>query len=380
MMWTPESWYRDARKIAEGKAKHLRDHAQMVITNMLRLVPQVPRAEVLEKLKQFNRQRLEALPDLARYPELRGMRDLVDAAWRGTRDGAEMDEDTWAASCSGIEFHQRFIVGGRLTPQRAHCSYIYFPTSEVGPILANNLDSCPEEPFMQPLWPAISEHLILGAVSSGVFLDEESPEIFPAPVYQLVARYCRTTEEAVEMFTRYNHFWGPCNLLLVDRNHKVAMIEKSSCRIGVRYSPDGFGFITAMTQEHPEIRRYVDTKKKQSLEARNLPTPCADTVYWNLQDQRLVLMNELLNEARKNPSIETLRRMIQFRDPKRGNVCGNGEVPFPEGPPLEHTLRTSIWRLRHGTALWWARDSKTGKPSFENPMPDVNYSNVWKWD
>src|SRR5688500_6321730 len=98
-IWTPDSWYRDAREEAEKRPEHYRGHAAMWLDTVLKGVPDVPRARVVEELKKFNRERLDALPDLKKYPELRGMRELVEAGWRGTRDGARMDDDTWASAC-----------------------------------------------------------------------------------------------------------------------------------------------------------------------------------------------------------------------------------------------------------------------------------------
>ena len=146
-----------------------------------------------------------------------------------------------------------------------------------------------------------------GGVSSGVFLDEESPEIFPAPVAKLVARYCRNADEAVEMLSRYNYFWGPGNMLIADRQHRVAMIEKSACRIGVRWGQDGFGFVTAMTAEHPEMNKFLADRRAASLPARGLKAPCADTRYWEAQDKRRAIINRLLDEARQAPTLEKLR-------------------------------------------------------------------------
>ncbi len=381
MTWTVESWYAEAKSEAESRRALTQSLADIWFKTLQRGMPEASREEIGQRVIEFDRQRMDAVPDLKKYPELRGMRELMTAAHRGLRDGAGLSETDAAAIRSAATFYHRFISGGRKPSgsAKAQCSYVYFPTSEVGPILANNLDSSPEEKFGEPHWPAASEHLIFGGVSSGVFFDELSPEIFPAPVHKLVARYCRNTDEAVEMFTRYNLFWGPGNMLVVDREHKLAMVEKSSCRIGVRRG-EGFGFITAMTQQHPEMRAYVRSKRAESLVRRNLPNPCHDTIYWDAQDRRGDLMTQLLEEAKAKPSVEALRKIIQFRDPKRGNVAGNGEVLSPGGPPSEHTLRTSLWLLREGRAMWWARDEQTGKPSFENRMPDVTFENVWRWD
>jgi hypothetical protein len=87
-------------------------------------------------------------------------------------------------------------------------------------------------------------------------------------------------------------------------------------------------------------------------------------------------MEELLAEARGEPTLEKMRRIIQFRDPRRGLVCYDGE-PLPGGTPVEHTLRTAIWLLGEGRAQWWARED--GRPSFENRKEDIVFSDVLSW-
>lgn len=375
-MWTIESAYEEARKAAEGDAERIRRMADFMMSRYQGWMPGKSETEVADILNRSTAERLAAVPDLRRYPELRGMRELVQAGWRGVRDGAGLNDRQWAVHCNGRFYYVRHLASRQRPP--SNCSYVFFPHSDHGPILANNLDSSPDEPFGPPSWPAISEHLILGGVSSGVFFDEESPEIFPAPVFKLVARYCRNTDEAVEMLTRYNHFWGPGNLIVIDRTRDVAMIEKSACRIGVRKSRDGFGFITACTAEEPGMQAYLADRRAYSLKARGLPPDCADTLYWAGAERRRMLMNALLEEARANPTLETLRRIIQFRDPARGQVCYNGEELYPGGTRLEFTLRTQIWLLREGRALWWAKDGDT--PSYENRKPDVVFKDVFLWD
>lgn len=375
-MWTVTSWYEEARRNAERDREQIRKMADFRLQIAEQGIPGKSRAEIGRILEKFNQERLNAVPDLNRYPELRGMRELVEAEWRGTRDGAQLTAEQWAATCDGGFYGHRYIASGRKPP--TGCSYVYFPRSDHGPILANNLDSSPQEPFGTPEWPALNEHLIAGGVSSGIFNDEESPEIFPAPVYKLVGRYCRSTAEGVEMMQRYNYFWGPGNRILIDRNQDVAMIEKSACRIGVRRSSDGFGFITAMTAEEPAMNAFLADRRACSLKARKLPPDCDDTIYWRGADKRRALMNELLDEGRKEPTLEKLRQIIQFRDPRRGLVCYNGEPLRPGGSPVEHTIRTSIWLLREGRAMWWALEGDT--PSFENRKEDIHYKDVLRWD
>jgi len=375
-MWTVESWYRDA--FAQAKAvPQIRDRAEHILHTYMASMPGETRASVGRILTDYNNQRLAAVPDYGTYPELRGMPELIAASWRGARDGGAMDEAQAAVNAGGLFYYHRVLSGG-LAKQAAHCSVVYFHTSDHGALLGVNLDTVPSEPYGPPDWPLMNEHLVCGGVSSGVFLDEESPEIFPAPVMTLVGRYCRTAEEAAEMLTRYNYFWGPGNLLIADRNGHVAMIEKTACRIAVRMSTDGFGFVTAMTAEDPEMNAYLADRRAASVVARGLPDPCADTRYWDAQDNRRAIMNRLLTEAQQHPTLDAMRGIMQYRG-EDGVVCDNGDVLFPGDPPIEFTIKTHIVCLGEARAVWWTRVNETGTPSWENPRPEVTFQNVLCW-
>jgi hypothetical protein len=375
-MWTIQSWYDDGYRAAKA-SPHMRDRAEHLLRTYAKVMPGETRESIGRVLAEHNRKRLAATPDLTTYPELRGLREFIAAGWRGTRDGAEMDEAQAAAAADGLNYmHREFYA--KLTPSPACCSVVYYHASDHGALLGVNLDTDIHEPYGPPEWPLHNEHLVCGGVSSGVFLDEVSPEIFPAPVFTLMERYSRTAEEAVELLTRYKLFWGPGNFLVADRKGRVAMIEKSACRIGVRWSHDGFGFVTAMTAEHPEMHAYLEDRRQASLAPRGLTAPCADTRYWALQDTRRAIMNRLLDAARKAPTLESLRALMQYRGPD-GMVCDNGDVLSPGDPPLEFTIKTQIVCLSEGRALWWTRDNETGAPSWEHPMPEVTFTDVLLW-
>lgn len=374
-MWRTKDWYEQQRAHAAKNKSLIQNRAGLYLSTTAKQLPDEPREEVVKRLQKSNEARLNSAPSFATYPELRGMRELIQADWQGSRDGAELSDDLYAAWCDALHYYHRHLTLGHAEP--LGCTYIYYPETEQGPALAHNLDSSPTEAFGAPGWPAVSEHLIFGNVSSGIFMDEQSPEIFPVPVYKLLSRYCTSTDDAVELLTRYKHFWGPCNAIVIDRNHNVAMVEKSACRIGVRRSPDGFGFITAMTAEEPEMKAYLADRRSASIKARNLPDDCVDAKYWQKQDQRRELMNELLEEGRKNPTVEGLRAFIQHRSSK-GNVCVNADPIFEGGPTVEYTLKSEIWLLKQGKAMWWAKEGVT--PSFENRKADIDYKDVLLWE
>jgi hypothetical protein len=381
-MWTKQQWYDDAFREAQASRSRIVGMTALWLGTLTKAMPGVPKEEILRRVAAFSEQRLAAAPDPFKYPETRGLRDLLLSGQAGRVAGAELNPEQAILDAGANVFYHKMLMSGRYQRETAQCSYVYFGDSDHGPLLANNLDSSPNEPFLPPTWPMLNENLIFGTVSSGVFGDEESPELFPVPVPKLVARYARTTMEAVEILQRYKDFWGPCNALLVDREHRLAMIEKTSCRIAVRYAY-GYGYITAMAQGDAGMKAYIAERRTASLAARNLsPFDNDDIVYWAAQDQRHLLMRELLDQNRANPTLSGLQRLMQFRSPDRGNVAGNGEaIRFgrPGTAHFEHTLKTSIWLLGKGQAKWWAREAATGKPSWECPQPDVTFPGVLAW-
>jgi hypothetical protein len=152
------------------------------------------------------------------------------------------------------------------------------------------------------------------------------------------------------------------------------MIEKSRCRIGVRRSHDGFGYVTAMTMAEPAMNAYLADRRATSLTVRGLPAECDDTAYWREADHRRALLDALLDEARQKPTLDGLRRIMQHRS-ERGRVSYEGDRLRPDGPPAEHTLRTAIWVLNEGRIVWWKTDGST--PVSANPMPDVTDAGTW---
>lgn len=378
MMWTPQGWYEDGLADGRAQGEFTRARADHVLNIHRSVMDGIDREEVGRILAQSNQERMDAVPDFGQYPELRGMPEMLLAEQQGVRDGAELDDAQAAAWFNGLFFYNREVLPGKWKP-RARCSVIFVPDSDHGPLFGANLDSSPDEPFGPPQWPSNgNEHLVIGGVSSGLDMDEQSPEVFPAPVLKLVGRYCHCTDQAVEMLTRYNLFWGPCNRIVADRNGRTAMIEKTSCRIAVRWSEDGAGFVTAMTAEDPEMRAFLADRRAASLKQRGLSDPCSDTRYWALQDQRRLLMNRLMEDVRCDPTLDGVRGMLQYRG-EDGFTCANGDVIHPGDAPLEHTLCTWVTSLSEGRSWWWARDKHRDIPSWENPQEQVVHEDVLTW-
>ncbi len=123
---------------------------------------------------------------------------------------------------------------------------------------------------------------------------------------------------------------------------------------------------------------YVAERRAASLVARGLRNPCNDTRYWAAQDTRREIMNRLLGEAKREPTLEEMRALIQYRGPD-GFVCDNGDVLYLGDQPIEYTVKTQIFCLAEGRALWWTRDNQRNTPSWQNRREDVTFRNVWLW-
>jgi hypothetical protein len=378
-MWSPQTWYEEAKRSAAACAPQVRQRADFTIDLYRPHFPKESDAQILKRLKDYADARLDAAPSFTQYPELRGVRELILAQAKGTQEGAAMTDAQLILWRDSNAYYHRFIATGKLEKPVAKCSAVFFPDSDQGALYGSNLDTGLGEGFGPPNWPMQNEFLVCGGVSSGVFLDEESPEIFPAPVFAIMSRYARNADEAVEILTRYNHFWGPGNLIVADRNRRTAMIEKTACRIATRWSPDGYGFVTAMVQNDPDLKKYVTEKKYASLAPRGLdPNNCDDVAYWALQEKRNIFQQEMLDQARKAPTLEWMRKMLQSRDPVKGFCAGDGEPCRPGVPgtsQLEYTLTTKIILLDKRKSKWWARDNAKAIPSWDNPQPDYAFDN-----
>ena len=91
-MWTIEQWYRDAYNEAAANPVHVRDHAALWLRNCTHYTPDLDPAFVERELIKFHKSRLDAVPSFTKYPELRGIRELTAAAWRGGQEGAKLSD------------------------------------------------------------------------------------------------------------------------------------------------------------------------------------------------------------------------------------------------------------------------------------------------
>jgi len=166
-MWTTQSWYNEALTTARRDAPRVKAMAEHLLRTYEQALPGQSRPDIGRLLADCSQRRLKAVPDLAQYPELRGMPELIAAAWRGTQEGAGLD-DVHAAVYNGGLWYIHREVYRKASRQPAHCTWVYFGRSDHGPIMGNNLDTSPDEPYGPPELPMLNEHLVYGGVSSGI--------------------------------------------------------------------------------------------------------------------------------------------------------------------------------------------------------------------
>ena len=120
------------------------------------------------------------------------------------------------------------------------------------------------------------------------FEEDRDEAIFPVPVLTMVQNLCTTTEEAVEMLSRYNDYWGPCNCVVGDAQGNGALFEKSKYQYSLRTAKDEPLTSTYGGCDDEEMRRLCDT----------------DNPLFKYYERRVSVMREILAEGEANGGID----------------------------------------------------------------------------
>ncbi len=319
----------------------------------------LPEDEAVRRVVADYERRLDALPPLSEYPELKGMRECVAAYNDGMAEGAGVTLEDVILSAN---YRHAITVGLGRKPQTTvptlagapGCTLVYFPRSDRGPLVANNNDGTIRWAHTnQPDWIVANRAgIMVGTVSSGVFDDEVSPQQFPAPVFLMVNEMCGTTSEAVDLLTRLNLFWEPCNTLIADRHGDSTIIEKSACRYGARKSADGFSATTEMSAEEPVYKAYLWETRERSLRARGLNQDSADWAYWKACERRSARLLKMTEEASEAPTYEKMEQIIYNHTGSPDQIHMDGSKCHPDQEAGEWSIRTVIWVVHEQAAQY----------------------------
>lgn len=336
--------------------------------------------EALRRTIASYKTRLDSLPAAAKYPELQGMRGCVEAYNQGLAHGTGVSLDDIIVRANFIHMITDSLRVSAPSPahpdQTPGCTLVYFPHSDRGPLLANNQDGLASHVHRIPPPPIVANRagLIVGTVSSGLYDDEISPEPFPAPVYLMLYELCSTTSQAIDLLTRLNLFWGPNNTLIADRHGQSAVIEKSTCRFGLRQSSDGFSATTEMSAEDPAYKNYLWQTRERSLIPRKLGRDSVDWAYWKTCERRSARLLKLVEKARKKPTFSAIEEIIYDHDGLPEQIHMDGGKCHPEQEHTEWSIRSTIWVLsENGAQVSFAdpprssRDTPREWVTFEQP-------------
>jgi hypothetical protein len=339
--------------------------------------PSSAKLDLAQELIALDKARLNATPSLVKFPETRGWADIIAARRKGFQDATGVDalglayffNAAWFVMCRLMTRHL-----GAFTPT-SNCTAVFIRDSrEGGPLYGRNWDM-PNIPGLdlQPprRGPDGVRRLWSKGVSCGTMCDEEPTEIFPINAWEVLPEDCRKLPDVVAFLTRYVEFWSPHNGVIVDEDLNSVAFEKSTCRVGWRYSPDGSACVTACAQIIPEMKAHRDACHAKSLKARNFDHTSPDWHYWTGCEKRYHRLMKLVSEiAGSNPSLEDLGRiMTDHAVPYPDRVCISGGSCHPDIPVevTEWTMRSRAAVL-HGPnrrTLFWRVEGK--QPCYENP-------------
>jgi len=315
------------------------------------------------EIETLDQQRLEAEPDYNKYAELKGMKELYLAERKGFIEGAGCGRSEMA-----FHFSWSWFVSRRLNTRyigtglpASNCTGVFFREGEEGPMAGRNNDDNkrPYYKFAPPTTgPDGVRRLINSGVSSAVLCDEEPEEIFPAQPWELMpGEYHKDVKKVVDFLQRYNEFWGPCNTVIVDENLNSVAIEKSNCRMGVRWPKKGASAVTACSYLIPGMKEFKWDRQYLSLKLRGWNEDSSDYVYWvgcDTRYQRLLELVEKLEE--EGPTLWRLANiMTDHAVPFPDRICLAGERGHPKDIDVNWTLTSSSTVLEGPTrrSLYW---------------------------
>ena len=240
------------------------------------------RENALAYAEWLHQRMMEALPDLGKFPELRGMDQYLDDEVRGIAEGAQT---TVAEVC--LRRYWREVMwhacGHPPGASGAACSEIVLFDAEGNFLVGKGWDDIltwydpkdfqsPPKEFELSLnrqadgrgysyVASVNEKGLAWEQGGGPLYLEPRPEDirFPVPMVDLLLRHCATTDEVVELMTRYEDYWGPCNSVAVDAEGHTALFEKSWSRLHLTRGRGQPIFTTYGGCEAPEMQELVDT-------------------------------------------------------------------------------------------------------------------------
>ena len=318
-------------KWIENVAEHPNRRWPRPLDTVLKDLKSYRHDDLLIHASLLHRQKMDALPDLKLFPELRGMDQYIDETARGFADGAGIDVREVYLDRYWKEMMFFIIKGKRLANDPGTCSEHWFPDTPEGPLLGKGWDDVEawyrDDHFRPPPDPAPEPAVVQVPIGikgrgyrrfatcneagfcleqgGGAAYENESEidrVLFPAPVNEMIWSRCATVMEALEMLTRYNVYWGPCNMVIGDADGNGAVLEKSKYNYAVRMSSRNVLVTTYGGCDDPHMRDLCDTS----------------TSLFEYYDRRIEVMRQIVDEAEAGDGLdlEVYWQSVLHHDPQ----------------------------------------------------------------
>lgn len=311
-----------------------------------------PGHDMASGVLRYDRQRLECVPDVTKFPETTG---LIERAL-GEREGfTESSGFTDVHAAFHYSFHAycwkhinaHHVARYDLTSAQQQCTNVFFPEGKDGVTISDNRDDLLFPWYthipdfrLQPVPANNKVHYGQGGVSSAVLLDEEPENIFPYDPFESVPDECL---DDVRVLARYmeerRDFWGPGNRMWVDRHLNAVAVEKANVRVAYRYpTSNGAACITACSYLDPELNAF---KRSRLLEVAKhkgeTEETCMDIIFSDGCDQRHQRLWDLTNAEAARPGGATLWGALEVvadtAAPFPARICLAGEKTDPAREP-----------------------------------------------
>lgn len=376
-MKTPSDAYQRGLKAGRIARPDIRRTMEDMSLWLRKAYPAAAHLDHMQEILKLDRERIGSEPSLSRYPETRGLADLVSAERRGFQEGCGCG-DLETAYHYTWHFYTRVRLNTRYIGSPAgtnNCTAVFIRDSkEGGPLYGRNWD-VPHSAHadLQPprRGPDGKRRLFCKGVSCATMCDEEPREIFPVDVWGVMPDDCRKLPDVVEFLRRYTEFWGGQNGVLVDEDLDSVAYEKSNCRMALRYSEDGTAAVTGCAQLIPEMERFRDQCHRRSLDLRRFDENSADWLYWKAAESRYRRLLKLVKEANQGGAmLEDMTTIVtDHAVPHPDHVCVSGESCHPDFAQgsMEWTMRSRAAVL-HGPnrrTLFWRVEGR--QACYENP-------------
>ena len=271
----------------------------------------------LDLVEQVHQEILSEEFDKKKYPEIQGLAAYEDEEAKGIADFFGLDYRR-VLLCKDMysRLARARITEGLVSPplKSAKCTTVIFKHSPVGPIMGRNMDSGIDamsglQGYGEPVLFQYPEEMGYSYMATAEIINREGLSIqgssigYPnEPTYAkfwletqtLILRFCKTVEEALDFIERYNPFFGPGNLIVLDAQGDTAVIEKTKNTFAVRRTEENWIFTTDGVAVEEKTRKIQGE----------------DTAAYQFNLQRHRLIEELLKKEAKAPSIEAMQRIM----------------------------------------------------------------------